>query len=231
MKSPSTGFKPVASARFTTTAHPQPCPRSDSNAHSHASETCPSTGLGYEGVPTSKFMPLEGLEPSPSRFSNVSLCRWSTEANERFTPCPESDSNAHLTPFESADSAVGLSGRPHSPSRTRTWIARLSAVCTPLVLRDIKNGSGGRTRTAVYRGMSPTPWPLGDTALNQSHCSSEIRTQTILFNRQAHYRYAKEHHVRYNDLTHTGRENRTLACCLEGSRADRYATPAHIGWS
>ena len=50
-----TGFEPAtscAAGRHSTVEllpHTS-CPWSDSNAHCHASETCPSTGLGYKGV-------------------------------------------------------------------------------------------------------------------------------------------------------------------------------------
>lgn len=75
-------------------------------------------------------MPPARIERALSRLSDASLCRWSTEA--------------------------ALSVTTHSPPRTRTWIARLSAVCSTLELKD-RIESGGRIRTAAVMVMSHLP--------------------------------------------------------------------------
>lgn|SRR5581483_9799184 len=139
----------------SATATHSSCPRSESNAHYNASEAFPSTGLGYEGVSN---MPLEGVEPSLSRPSSVSLCRWSTEAYRNHAPGADrtlTDTGLSRVPLPYWDTEA----QPvkHSPSRTRTWLGRLSAACTAAVLKDCKIGSGGRIRTAEYMVMSHAP--------------------------------------------------------------------------
>src|SRR5205807_1684224 len=95
------------------------CPWSDSNAHCHASETCPSTGLGYKGKIERRND--ESITPSPHHLITPSL-------HHSITKCLRRDLNAHCRGSQPRLSAVleyrGVSSAMPQEriERSLTWV-------------------------------------------------------------------------------------------------------------
>ena len=132
------GLKPDASASCATAAY-QSCPRSESNAHYHASETCPSTRLGYEGVLRLLGAEVRALSPGPLPISSLQ--------EQGLPACLRPDSNRHYRASQTRLSTVGVQRRCSVLAAAGRWRsdrpAAAGIVFEPIAPPGLEPGSSG----------------------------------------------------------------------------------------